>query len=73
MATSSQVEAHLSNASLSWQSPVPSRRYSGNWKQFFVVDGDIGDRVRLNHNIRPPSALGAASTVVGWVGHGVVI
>lgn len=34
---------------------------------------DIGDRVRLNHNIRPLYLHGATGTVTGWVGQRVVV
>jgi hypothetical protein len=34
---------------------------------------DIGDRVRLNHDIRPLYLHGATGTVTGWAGQRVVV
>ena len=34
---------------------------------------DIGDRVKLNHDIRPLYLHGATGTVTGWVGQRVVV
>jgi len=33
----------------------------------------IGDRVRLNHDIRPLYLHGATGTVIGWAGQRVVV
>jgi hypothetical protein len=34
---------------------------------------DIGDRVRLNHDIRPLYLHGATGTVIGWAGQRAIV
>lgn len=34
---------------------------------------DVGDRVRLNHDIRPLYLHGATGTVIGWAGQRAVV